>query len=93
MNLKARSITLHKRKFYQVSFEQNVAVASLNIYDAYNQKSVVHNADFMLAVERAIAEDDTKITFGNRSTPSVMMKGRSRFSIVPASLLEVEHYR
>lgn len=57
-----------KGKFYQVSFEQNVAVASLNIYDAYNQKDVpvVHNADFMLAVERAIAEDDTKITFGEQ---------------------------
>lgn len=53
-----------KGKFYQVSYEQNVALASLNIYDAFNQGDlpVVDSFDFMLASERAITEEENEIS-------------------------------
>jgi len=52
-----------ERKASVISTEHDVAVATLNIYDAYNQQdiAVVQSFPFVLASERAISQEDVEI--------------------------------
>ena len=51
-----------------ISVEKNVAIASLNIYDAYNQTDVgtVNSFEFMLATEMAVSEGVSEFSLGDQ---------------------------
>lgn len=57
-----------KGKASLISVEKNVAIASLNIYDAYNQKDVglVNSFEFMLATETAVSEGTSEFSLGDQ---------------------------
>lgn len=76
------------RKASVISTEHDVAVATLNVYDAYNQAdlSIVQSFPFILASERAIAQEDVEIevegeiyalTYGEFGDGSVTVLDRS----------------
>ncbi len=67
------------RKAFQISTEHDVALASLTIYDAYNQEDTeeVNAYPFMLASERAIAEQDTEFTVGDKEYAVDYQEGRA----------------
>jgi peptide/nickel transport system permease protein len=50
------------RKVIDIYSEQNIALATLNIYDAYQEEdvSLVNSFDFIYASEQALAENETK---------------------------------
>ena len=59
------------KKASQISTEQDVALAMINVYDAYNQadSTTVSSYDFKLASSRAIAQKKTSFSVGeNRYT-------------------------
>lgn len=54
-----------ERKSTYVSSEENIGLASLTVYDAYNQEdlSVINSFDFELLCERAIADERRNFSF------------------------------
>jgi len=67
------------RKAFQISTEHDVALASLTIYDAYNQEDTeeVNAYRFMLASERAIAEQETEFTVDDKEYAVDYQEGRT----------------
>lgn len=67
-----------KLKAQQISTENNVAMATINTYDAYNQGDleVVNSFEFIFASEEAIAEGDTEFTLDGQSYAIAREDGR-----------------
>ncbi len=67
------------RKSFQISTEHDVALASLTIYDAYNQEDTeeVNAYPFMLAGERAIADQETEFTVEGQEYAIDYQEGRA----------------
>ena len=67
-----------KLKAQQISTENNVAMATINTYDAYNQGDleVVNSFEFIFASEEAIAEGDTEFTLDGQSYAIAREEGR-----------------
>ncbi len=63
-------IALRKiEKASQISTEHDVALAMLNVYDAYNESDSANVAsyDFKLASSRAIAQNKTSFSVGDQT--------------------------
>ncbi len=60
---------VQERKINVVSTEEDVALASLNVYDAYNQADIqeVESLAFLLASEQAISNDSSGFTVGDQT--------------------------
>ncbi len=67
------------RKTTNISTEQEIALATLNIYDAYNEADVdkVNSYDFELASERAIAEEKSTFSYDGQTYSIHVGEGQS----------------
>jgi peptide/nickel transport system permease protein len=67
-----------KLKAQQISTEHNVAMATINTYDAYNQEDldIVNSFEFVFASEQAIVEDEDEFTVNGQIFKVLEEEGR-----------------